>query len=471
MNSDADIALLGLATHLWGHQAPSAIEGSPDLKEAWARFAEPESSGPVFAAVRSHKELRHIRSSLLSAPEYGFIVLAQGDGPAGGVRFTATMSRLKVEAKLKGLKLMSWSLLPGPSDTVLVMPDDNAKAFRSGMTVYTPQRFAARLGAAALSALGPLKTHRLVASGYMVAAVNKKLHAHALLREQTYYAAKTGLSGPYSKVSLLQIDGTGEVQLFTKVGTGSHSARSIALEAKALRAVQNIHLRSVRVPRVIEEKTDVEPAFLSMEAFPNHGQQQWKDPPPRLTAFLRELARDTLNPDAEENQRWLRSVERRLTSMPLWARQACGTQSEALLAHVLRQLGDNAIPFWSAHGDCTPWNLFLSDKELVLSDWEFYRPSSPALYDYFHFYCQNAILVERLEPHALLSMLRDKAASGKADMDLSAEIPVDLLIATYLLETISFYMELYALQKPRFEQVDWLVEAWRGLAEELVGTS
>ena len=43
------------------------------------------------------------------------------------------------------------------------------------------------------------------------------------------------------------------------------------------------------------------------------------------------------------------------------------------------------MPVSTAHGDFTPWNIYIEQDKLVMIDWELFETQMPALYDVFHF--------------------------------------------------------------------------------------
>ncbi len=64
-----------------------------------------------------------------------------------------------------------------------------------------------------------------------------------------------------------------------------------------------------------------------------------------------------------------------------------------LVCDLERALQGASLPFYFAHGDFTPWNIRVMDKQLLLFDWEHSLPSAPAGYDLFHFYFQTRQLL------------------------------------------------------------------------------
>jgi hypothetical protein len=56
-----------------------------------------------------------------------------------------------------------------------------------------------------------------------------------------------------------------------------------------------------------------------------------------------------------------------------------------VLAHATRTIGDKMLPFGVMHGDFAPWNTRVSEKELLLFDWESADWEAPTTWDISHF--------------------------------------------------------------------------------------
>ena len=61
-----------------------------------------------------------------------------------------------------------------------------------------------------------------------------------------------------------------------------------------------------------------------------------------------------------------------------------------VLVHATRTIGDKILPFGVMHGDFAPWNTRVSEKELLLFDWESAEWEAPTTWDISHFEVQTA---------------------------------------------------------------------------------
>ncbi len=114
-----------------------------------------------------------------------------------------------------------------------------------------------------------------------------------------------------------------------------------------------------------------------------------------------------------------------------------------------------------AHGDFTPWNMFINKEKLAIYDWELSRSDLPLFYDAIHFIFQSSILIERASFKEIQQKLvalknNDICKNTLTQKEQSFETSYQF----YLLFTISYYLPLYAQQEHLHEQAIWLCEIW-----------
>ncbi|MEL6866635.1 MAG: hypothetical protein AAFP19_19570 [Bacteroidota bacterium] len=122
---------------------------------------------------------------------------------------------------------------------------------------------------------------------------------------------------------------------------------------------------------------------------------------------------------------------------------------------------DTLVSFAWAHGDFTPWNMYLSKEGVALYDLELSRMDMPLLYDAFHFIFQSAILIHRYGYSRIRSQLRALANMPEVQKMVDQyQLDIDLHLRFYLLYNISYYLEQYIQQIRLHAQVHWLVDVW-----------
>lgn len=131
--------------------------------------------------------------------------------------------------------------------------------------------------------------------------------------------------------------------------------------------------------------------------------------------------------------------------------------------------GNTVVPAGFAHGDFTPWNIFVKKDRLALIDWELARPVMPLLHDAFHFIYQQASLVEHAGPESLQQLIHDSLLHPKAQsFILENNIDINLHHKLYLLLNLSYYLPLYARQSQWHPQVAMSLQAWNEALNHLL---
>ncbi|MCC6723128.1 MAG: hypothetical protein IT258_01365 [Saprospiraceae bacterium] len=132
------------------------------------------------------------------------------------------------------------------------------------------------------------------------------------------------------------------------------------------------------------------------------------------------------------------------------------------LLHLLRSSFNEtqAIATAVAHGDFTPWNLYLGHDRLHAYDWEL-SERLPLLYDAFHFVFQSSILIKKLPFLQIKEELKQLEENDFVQKLLKAyNLDFKLYYQLYLLRNTSYYLFKYKSQQPLHQQAHWLVEAW-----------
>ncbi len=119
------------------------------------------------------------------------------------------------------------------------------------------------------------------------------------------------------------------------------------------------------------------------------------------------------------------------------------------------------IPLTTAHGDFTPWNVMYNQDQLILVDWELSRDQMPYLFDFFHFIYQSGILIGN-KGYAAIRKEIDVVFNQPQWQQLlnNDSNNLYLLEKCYLLETITYYLQVYHLQPQWHKQVSWLLKTW-----------
>lgn len=114
----------------------------------------------------------------------------------------------------------------------------------------------------------------------------------------------------------------------------------------------------------------------------------------------------------------------------------------------------------TAHGDFTPWNMYIGKEKIHVYDWEL-SGRMPLLFDVFHFIFQSNILIKRKTYEEFEQEITSlKNNSIIKEILKNQTIKFEKLYQFYLLKNISYYLSKYMQQETLHEQAYWLLDAW-----------
>jgi thymidylate kinase len=130
---------------------------------------------------------------------------------------------------------------------------------------------------------------------------------------------------------------------------------------------------------------------------------------------------------------------------------------------------ERTIPMNLAHGDFTPWNIFVKQNRISLIDWELSNSSAPCLFDLFHFIYQQSSLVdhvpytktkERIAEALHEQLIRQHAEERSIDTELHHKL--------YLLFISTYYLKRYQQQDHWHAQVQMSIDHWSSAVDDLL---
>ncbi len=268
----------------------------------------------------------------------------------------------------------------------------------------------------------------------------------------THLTATIGVPGLFRKAVVREADARGRALRFLKVGDTEASRDRIRRETRSLMLLQDRGF--AQAPNLLDRNDSAHVAWLAQS--PIEGRRSSDDLGPLHSTFLKTLAdsHHSVLPLAN-----IESVQRTLQDLDDLQDRVDATWWNAMndLARGLRGvLGDRAVPCTPSHGDFTPWNLIERDEELIAIDWEFHEDAAPAGRDLCHFHLQTGILVRHVAGAELLVELLDLLRGPfRTSCCLDAEITVGFA----LLHQAVHDERIHAIERPPFEQVEWLRDA------------
>ena len=135
----------------------------------------------------------------------------------------------------------------------------------------------------------------------------------------------------------------------------------------------------------------------------------------------------------------------------------------SLIKKIVEQINPETTIYTSiAQNDFTPWNTYLQAEKLYSYDWELAEADMPLLTDFFHFTFQSEILLKQNNYKNIFQIISETAEKTVLkDMIKHYNLDLSLYLKLYLLNVVSYYLEIYSKQINLHRQVYWLTDVWR----------
>lgn len=290
-----------------------------------------------------------------------------------------------------------FAVLPSRRAPRWLLPLGDTCTTLRGLEVYAPYTRRARFLKRLLAAW--IKTGRNGwARDRLLVASAAPLPLEMLIREITgerrpVCALSLGSAAGCQKLTIEVMRPTGEVLGYIKLPLMDEANARLRHEAAFLQSLWNLVALRPHIPRVLYAG-EWQGGYILFQA-PGRGQPGSAKFTPLHQQFLETLW--AVSPLEKSGYVLVEEVAAR------WQAAASVLDSEwqrlgaAALKLALRKLNGTVIPCGLAHGDFAPWNTRVDPDtgRLFVFDWESASPSTPNLWDSFHFHVQVASLLRR----------------------------------------------------------------------------
>ena len=283
-------------------------------------------------------------------------------------------------------------------------------------------------------------------------------------------AIARGVDGAHCKLSILLAEHEDLPQRIVKVSLAPSSREQVRKEARALGEVANAS-PGAPLPRLLGTGDTGNGTYLVQERL------RGKRSPDRIQAqhidFLTWTAGQEksrvpigLDPNFEQDAAYV--LRRTGAQSSRWARNL-----RALTVALRATLGDAPLPRCRAHGDFTPWNLVVAERGILAFDWEYSSPRLYALHDLLHFVTQTGVLVHRESPREILEQAENlfdgiaRPLVEQAERRSRGVLTPWAAFGLYLLHAAVQSARRTEIERPSFEQVEWLENAHLTLARQV----
>lgn len=316
------------------------------------------------------------------------------------------------------------------------------------LNFYHASNLKAKLFIIVIRALFTLKLQHLVFAKnkrYVSFTKTSPLFAY---RQKEFFVF-TGTTGPNRKYVILLKDHNGS--FFKKWGINNRSVDLIQKEREAVQKVGELKGNVIHLPLTFQPLNQ----GVVLEKFKEASTQKFTINQARVLAFLQH---NTFNFSSKREFFHTHNYLARLKVL-------AAKENKKLPYGILHKLEHLAIQFnpvklgmcW-AHGDFTPWNMkYLENGDLYVYDWEMFDENYPMFFDFFHFFFQKAILVEK---QSWMSLKIEMEEAFKKFIDESFHKDYNLYLEAYLLLNVLNQLEIFEQQEDWHLQVNWLLNMW-----------
>jgi len=324
-----------------------------------------------------------------------------------------------------------FAVLPSRQDPRYLLPLGDSRTTLEGFRVYTPYGFGARLRKGLLAQI--VKTGW---SGWALHSLHvgeplglKALVTNVTAERNPAFAMLLGTPGKYRKLTVQVMRPDGETLGYIKLGLTKPAGERVRREARVL---EDLGVLSPLVPRVLYAG-EWQNSYILFQS-PLEGRPGPADLSGMHVEFLEKLAalRRVNKPGIriveEVGARW-KEVTWRCDFR--WQQLGAATLGEAR-----RELEKLTVPCGYWHGDFTPWNTRVCEKQLSAFDWESCEEGVPLGWDTFHFSVQVASLLKK---------------SWRNQFDLAAAPGARGLFLLYLLSSLGRCLDERSEENPALE--------------------
>lgn len=338
-----------------------------------------------------------------------------------------------------------------------IYPSENKTA--SFLNFYNASTFKAKVISSGIKTAFTLGLSRLVAKSSFSILHKKELKPNRdyMLIPHKTYSIFTGTAG-LNRTALIELSNKGKSSHFVKVPIAKTSEKLIETEANVLKGLEG-KFNSFKIPQVF--KVDgLNECVTSNEEVVN--KKRANDLKEQHFLALSEMLVKTIGKSKIKDCSVYKNGLNNISFLEEHSNSARHERVVRLLKNLTAQLDPNQeIVTSMAHGDFTPWNMYVSDKELYVYDWELSREQFSSLFDLFHFHFQTGILIERIALNDILKRIKNSLNNPIIQKQVNIHsIDTEVALKLYLLGVVSYYEALYLKQGKHSEQNQWQFNMW-----------
>lgn len=272
---------------------------------------------------------------------------------------------------------------------------------------------------------------------------------------QNNWALFMGTKGPNKKAVLYQEDASGS--RFFKIATTSKAKQLIAREAAMTETLAALQVERFKFPSCQTFSSDV----IELEDIGKDGKRTNELGEAHFAALDELYQKTHYTTTLNCRERIIGLLEIQDSRIPK------GLLKKLILLH--NSIKNKPIQIALAHGDFTPWNMYVKDGRLAIYDWELKSHNMPIGFDAYHFILQQAILVERKPWDSIKACIQAKVVPAAFSKWIKEE-EKDWrhYLKWYLFLNTSEQLLLYSQQEEWHPQIEWLLQTWNTAISDML---
>lgn len=299
---------------------------------------------------------------------------------------------------------------------------------------------------------------RLIKSGhiYIEHLAGESINSLAVEIDNPSYAIFTGTVGPNRKAIVAATD-YGSLLQFAKIPLGINAVKRLAHEIEAQNKVALLRMRHWRVPTGLS----LHGGGSVLENIRGLAPKSTTELDHRHLNALFEMVNSTLEQSKKSKSKFTSDIQQRLAKIHQGQQLPGQERILSQLSTLLDEVENfETVPFSYAHGDFTPWNMFLGKDRLRVYDWEV-AGTRPVFYDFFHFIFQTGVLIEHISYPQIREKIADVFRKPLAKMVVKElGLNTHQLLKLYLLDVVSSFILQFQEQQILHDQAEWLLKVW-----------
>jgi hypothetical protein len=265
------------------------------------------------------------------------------------------------------------------------------------------------------------------------------------------YSIFLGTEGPERtiRVSLLN---KGKCTSFLKFGLNSYSQNKIGVEGNALYRLSHFDLKTIKIPAIRSNSRNEVISFSKLGVKAKSSGTQFKRVHANAIIELFDLSRKSVRFD---RTRFADRILDNLQFLRLKKTKDIESVVDLLEQNLEKIEHDSYFVLSFAHGDFTPWKMFVAEEKIHLYDWGNFKDTAPFLFDLFHFHFETGVHLKKWSFERTYEKIKTAIDENKKlhSMIVSYSISVKEYLRLYLVYIVSEKLALQIATKRKLNSI------------------